>query len=50
MESYFHGNSSKFGPLVSYSDTSILIGRNDRSTTQIPSQENAKGYFLLTAG
>jgi len=53
MESYFHGNSSGFDPLVSYSDTSILIGPgNHISTTQIPSQKkNAKGaIFLVDSG
>lgn len=53
MESYFHGNSSGFDPLVSYLDTSILIGPgNHISTTQIPSQkENGKGaIFLVDSG
>ena len=53
MESYFHGNSSGFDPLVSYSDTSILIGPgNHISTTQIPSQKkNSKGaIFLVDSG
>ncbi len=53
MESYFHGNSSGFDPLVSYSDTSILIGPgNHISTTQIPSQKkNGKGaIFLVDSG
>ena len=53
MESYFHGNSSGFDPLVSYSDTSILIGSgNHISTTQIPPQkENGRGaIFLVDSG
>ena len=53
MESYFHGNSSGFDPLVSYSDTSILIGPgNHVSTTQIPSQKkNGRGaIFLVDSG
>ena len=53
MESYFHGNSSGFDPLVSYSDTSILIGSgNHISTTQIPLQkENGRGaIFLVDSG
>ena len=53
MESYFHGNSSGFDPLVSYLDTSILIGPgNHISTTQIPSQKkNGKGaIFLVDSG
>ena len=53
MESYFHGNSSGFDPLASYSDTSILIGSgNHISTTQIPPQkENGRGaIFLVDSG
>ena len=53
MESYFHGNSSGFDPLVSYLDTPILIGPcNHISTTQIPSQKkNGKGaIFLIDSG
>jgi mevalonate kinase len=52
MESFFHGSSSGFDPLISYLNKAVLIkGKDDLEMVDIPPYEKGKGgVFLLNTG